>query len=306
MARECKADGVFAMISYHHTLTVIDNDSPVQLALNKALQLAKKTHAKVTVLKIEHPYNNVLSRLGLLSKQALDPMLVVKKLLAKYQRLGVEVEIKAIKNLQDHVAILNEANKGNYDLIVVNNKHHNPVINEFIPSCEAHLLRECEHPVMIVGNKTWQQHGHILTALETADPDIEHSKLNQCLLDDTLQLATLLDSDIHLLNCYQIENWSMSVEKETNHLSDKEQKQQHWARLLSNAKNYHITNEHLHLEQGLPDHIIPTIAHQCNANLLVIGAGEHHGLISELKGHTSSVIVNQLKCDILAIKPQIH
>ncbi|MGS0729905.1 universal stress protein, partial [Shewanella sp. 0m-11] len=190
MARECKADGVFAMISYHHTLTVIDNDSPVQLALNKALQLAKKTHAKVTVLKIERPYNNVLSRLGLLSKQALDPMLVVKKLLAKYQRLGVEVEIKAIKNLQDHVAILNEANKGNYDLIVVNNKHHNPVINEFIPSCEAHLLRECEQPVMIVGNKTWQQHGHILTALETADPDIEHSKLNQCLLDDTLQLAT--------------------------------------------------------------------------------------------------------------------
>ena len=294
------------MISYHHTLTVIDNDSPAQCALNKALQLAKKTQAKVTALKIERPYNNVLSRLGLIPKQALDPMLFVKKLLAKYQRLGVEVEIKAIKTLKDHVAILNEATSDHYDLIVVSNKHHNPLISELFTSCEAHLLRECKHPVMIVGNKTWQRHGHILTALDTEGSDIEHSKLNQCLLDDTQQLASLLDSDIHLLNCYQTEDWSMAVEKEKNHLSDKEQKQQHWARLLSNAKNYHLTNKHLHLEEGLPDHIIPSVAHQCNANLLVIGAGEHHGLISEIRGHTSSIIVDLLKCDILAIKPQIH
>ncbi|MGS0680983.1 universal stress protein [Shewanella sp. 125m-7] len=294
------------MIAYHHTLTVIDNDSLAQCALNKALQLAKKTQAKVTVLKIERPYNNILSRLGLIPKSALDPMLFVKKLLTKYQRLGVDVEIKGIKNLKDHVAILNEAQIGHYDLIVVNNKHHNPITSEFIPSCEDHLLRDCEQAVMIVGNKIWQKNGHILTALETANSDIEHSNLNQCLLDVTQQLASLLDSDIHILNCYQNENWNMSVAKKKHQLTEDEQKKQHWARLLSNAKNYHLTKDQLHLEQGLADHIIPAVAHQCNVNLLVIGAGEHHGLISELKGHTSSVIVDQLKCDLLAIKPQIH
>ncbi|MFT5790509.1 MAG: universal stress protein E, partial [Shewanella sp.] len=35
-------------------------------------------------------------------------------------------------------------------------------------------------------------------------------------------------------------------------------------------------------------------------------AGEHHGFINDLKGHTSSVIIDQLKCDILAIKPTQH
>ncbi|GIU21308.1 universal stress protein [Shewanella sp. MBTL60-007] len=294
------------MIAYHHTLTVIDNDSPAQFALNKALQLAKKTHSKVTALKIDRPYSNLLSKIGLIPNNALDPMLYVKKLLAKYQRQGVEVEIKSINNLKDHVALLNETHSGDYDLVIINNKHHNAILSEFLPRSEAHLLRDCEHPIMIVGNKSWRAQGHILTALETADSNTEHKELNQCLIDDSQQLASLLDNDIHLLNCYQLENWSMSVNKVSNQSSDKEQKQQHWDRLVNSAKSYHLTNDQLHLELGLPDHVIPTVANQCDANLLVIGAGEHHGLISELKGHTSSVLVDELKCDILAIKPHLH
>ena len=294
------------MISYHHTLTVIDNDSPAQFALQKALQLAKKTKSKVTALKIEHPYGNLLARLGLIPNNALDSMLFVKKLLAKYQRQGVEIEIKNIEKTKDHIALIKEAKAADYDLIVINNRHRNAILNEFIQSCEAHLLRDCELPIMIVGNKSWQKNGHILTALETSDSHLEHSKLNQCLLDDSQQLATLLDNDIHLVNCYQTENWSMSVERKKNLITDEEQKMQHWSRLLSSAKDYHLTDDHLHLEQGLPDHVIPSVANQCDANLLVIGAGEHHGLISDLKGHTSSAITDEIKCDILAIKPQLH
>ncbi|ABV86211.1 universal stress protein [Shewanella pealeana] len=294
------------MIAYHHTLTVIDNDSPAQFALHKALQLAKKTHSKVTALKIDHPNGNLLTRLGLIPNNALDPMLFVKKLLAKYQRQGVEVEIKNIEKTKDHVALIKETKAGNYDLIMINNQHRSAILNEFIPSCEAHLLRDCELPIMIVGNKSWQRHGHILTALETSNSQIEHSKLNQCLLDDSQQLASLLDNDIHLVNCYQTENWSMSVERRKDLITDEEQKKQHWARLLNSAKSYHLADDHLHLEQGLPDHVIPSVANQCDANLLIIGAGEHHGVISDLKGHTSCAIVDELKCDILAIKPQLH
>ncbi|MCL1145063.1 universal stress protein [Shewanella sp. 10N.261.52.F9] len=294
------------MIRYHHTLTLIDNNSAAQAALSKSLQLAKKTKAKVTALKIDRPCSNLLSRLGLIPKNALDPMLFVKKLLTQYQRQGVEVEIKTIKNVKDHVAILNETNNSNYDLVVINNNHHNALLNEWVPSCEDHLLRDCLQPVMIVGNKSWQSQGHILTALDTSGSNLEHKQLNQCLLDDSQQLANLLDNDIHLLNCYQLDNWSMSVTPEKHYSSESDQKQLLWQRLLDSAKGRQFAQDHLHLEQGLPDYVIPHIAHQCNANLLIIGAGEHHGLISELKGHTSSVIVEQLKCDILAIKPQLH
>jgi universal stress protein E len=294
------------MISYHHTLALIDNHSAAQYALNKALQLACKTKAKVTVLKVDRPYDNFLSRLGLIPKNALDPMLFVNKLLSKYQRQGVEIEVKVIKNVKDHLAILNETNASDYDLVVMNNQHHNTIINEFIPSCEAHLLRESNLPILIVGNKCWQRQGHILTALETAGSTIAHKELNQHLLDDTQQLASLLENDIHLLNCYQLENWSMSVNPSHSLFTDEEQRSHYWDHLIDSAKAYHLGDDHLHLEQGLPDHIIPEIAHKCNANLLVIGAGEHHGFINELKGHTSSVIIDQLKCDILAIKPTQH
>ncbi|MCL1049083.1 universal stress protein [Shewanella abyssi] len=294
------------MISYQHTLALVDNHSPAQFALNKALQLAYKTKAKVTALKVERPYNNILSRLGLIPNNALDPMLFVNKLLSKFQHLGVNIEVKVIKNVKDHVAILEETNSGDYDLVVINNQHHNSIVREFISSCEAHLLRESQLPILIVGNKGWQRQGHILTALETAESNIAHKALNQNLLDDTQQLASLLENDIHLLNCYQLKNWSMSVNRDQTLFTDAEQRSLHWNHLLDSAKPYQLDDDHLHLEQGLPDHVIPEIAHKCNANLLVIGAGEHHGFMSELKGHTSSVIIDQLKCDILAIKPVHH
>lgn len=298
--------GYFTMISYHHTLALVDNNSVAQFALNKALQLACKTKAKVTALKVEKPYNNFLNRLGLIPDNALDPMLFVNKLLSKYQRLGVEVEVKQIKNTKDHIAILNETNASDYDLVMINNQHHNTIVSEFLPSCEEHLLRESNLPILIVGNKSWQKQGHILTALETAGSNIAHRELNQDLLEDSQQLASLLENDIHLLNCYQLENWSMSIKREANFISDEEQRSQHWGHLVDSAKAYQLDSDHLHLEQGLPDHVIPVIASRCNANLLVIGAGEHHGFISDLKGHTSSVIIDQLKCDILAIKPVSH
>ncbi|MDR8524940.1 universal stress protein [Shewanella fidelis] len=293
------------MIAYHNTLTLIDNDSAAQEALNKALQLARKTKAKVTALKINRPNNNLLSRLGLIPENALDPMLFVKKLINQYQRQGVEIEVKQLNNVKDHIALIDESTRRHYDLIIINNQHHS-LLKEVMPSRESHLLRDSALPIMIVGNKHWQPHGHILTALETTESNFEHNQLNQSLLDDTQQLSRLLNSDIHLVNCYQLENWSMAVTADSHHRSDEEQKQQHWQRLLDKAKHYQLKREHLHLEQGLPDHVIPNVAHKCNANLLVIGAGEHHGLISELKGHTSAVIIDQLKCDILAIKPQLH
>ena len=294
------------MIAYHHTLALVDNSSAAQFALNKALQLARKTKAKVTALKVNKPYNHFLNRLGLIPDNALDPMLFVNKLVNKYQRLGVEVEIKQSQNSKDYIAILNETSASNYDLVVINNQHHNAIINEFVPSCESHLLRDSELPILLVGNKSWQKQGHILTALETAESNVAHRELNQDLLDDTCQLASLLDNDIHLLNCYQLENWSMSLQRKQHFISDEQQRSQHWGHLLDSAKAYQLANDHLHLEQGLPDHIIPVIANKCNANLLVIGAGEHHGFVSDLKGHTASVIIDQLKCDILAIKPVTH
>ena len=100
-------------------------------------------------------------------------MIFVKKRLTQYQRQGGEVEVKVIHNVKDHVAIINETLINHYDLIVINNRH-NHFLDEWRPSCEAYLLRDCQQPVMIVGNKSWQAKGHILTAIETTESNQQH------------------------------------------------------------------------------------------------------------------------------------
>lgn len=147
------------------------------------------------------------------------------------------------------------------------------------------------------------KNGHILTAIETDDTSEQHQFFNKKLLDDSEEIASLLDNDIHIVNCFQNDNLSMKINYHQTAAENTNIKTPHWLDLIDSGQAYHLENSQLHLEEGLPDHIIPTIAAQYDANLVVVGASEHHDWFSQFKGHTSEHIIDLLHCDILAIKP---
>jgi len=289
------------MIAYRHILAVVDTHSPIQHALHKALIFSVKTQAKLTLLEVT-PKNTLLTRLTRPTSST-SPSVVHRKLIEQYRTQGVEIEIKTRLNNRVSKAILKEVKQEKYDLIILNYKHHHPVFHELSFADEWRLLRESDIAVMLVGANKWEEHGHILTAIETDDESHRHSLFNQKLLDETEHIASLLSSDIHLVNCFLEQNLSMAITPPKVKNAHQNNRSRHWINLIDSAKPYHLKNNHLHLEEGLPDHIIPTMAERYAANIVILGAGEHHGLFSQFKGHTSEHIIDQLNCDIFAIKP---
>ena len=45
-----------------------------------------------------------------------------------------------------------------------------------------------------------------------------------------------------------------------------------------------------------------SLANKYNANVVVMGYGEHQGWLSRIKGHTLDYVLNNLSCDLLALK----
>ncbi|WP_232846971.1 universal stress protein [Shewanella nanhaiensis] len=291
------------MSSYQHILGVFSPHLSSQYALMKALFLADKSKSKLTLIQLATPRFDFMKSTN--KSTDMMPLAENDDLILQYQNLGLEIEIKEVKSNSVSTEVLSEIEQDQYDLVIVNYKHHHPVFHEFFFAEEWSLLRQKQISVMLVGEKQWQHEGNILTAIETDDTSEQHLNFNKKLLDDSEEIASLLDNNIHLINCFHNNDLSMEVTISNSTDGHQDVKAQHWLDLIDSAQNYHLEDSQLHLVEGLPDHIIPTIADQYHANMVIVGASEHQGWLSQFKGHTSEQIIDQLHCDILAIKPSL-
>ncbi|WP_287817984.1 universal stress protein, partial [Idiomarina sp.] len=64
------------------------------------------------------------------------------------------------------------------------------------------------------------------------------------------------------------------------------------------------SSHYQYLSQGLPEQVIPEAAKQLDAELVVLGTIGRTGLSAALLGNTAEHVLDQLNCDVLAIKPE--
>ena len=167
----------------------------------------------------------------------------------------------------------------------------------FNKSEHSHLLNVSDTSILFVGQHRWLNNGNILAAIETEENTLTHKTFNDEIIAKSNDFAKLLMSDIHLFNCY-LESCSVSFRHETP-ISEF---QNHLKHLTSLVKPYHFEDRYLHVEEGLADDIIPYQANKYNANVVVMGCGEHRGVLSKIKGHTIDYVLENLECDLLALK----
>ena len=66
---------------------------------------------------------------------------------------------------------------------------------------------------------------------------------------------------------------------------------------------YGVDDQHLHIEEGPADVLIPRTAHQLDAAVTVIGTVARTGFSGALIGNTAEVVLDALESDVLVLKP---
>tara|TARA_R110000787_G_scaffold52412_4_gene123435 strand:+ start:777 stop:1655 length:879 start_codon:yes stop_codon:yes gene_type:complete len=285
------------MKNFQNILVITENIDPTQVVLNKALRLAQRAKANLTIL---------VNKKNVATEQHLQ--LIYQQQIANPAMLGVDdfarpqfdVNIKYSTTPFSHQEVLTEISNHPYDLLIKGIHTAQPLWG-LLRSDNHYLLREGNTNLLLVGDKIWPDNGHILAALETEETTDKHLELNQFMLDESQYLAQLLSSDVHLINCYQ-EQPSMSLAEPLFDEESQEPLQQHWRHLQYSAANFSVQQDHIHVEAGLPEYVIAHEAEKYQVDIVVLGAGEHRGLLGLLKGHTSEFIVNTLPCDALILK----
>ncbi|MCP1445869.1 nucleotide-binding universal stress UspA family protein [Pseudomonas sp. GGS8] len=266
-------------------LVVIEPEHSESLALKRAKLIAGVTQAHLHLLVCDKKHDHS-AMLGVLKAALLAD--------------GYNVTTEQAWNESLHDTIIDVQQAEGCGLVVKQHYPDSPLKKALLTPADWKLLRYCPTPVLLVKTaKPWAG-GVILAAIDVGNMDGEHRTLHASIIDHGYDIASLAKAHLHVISAHPSPMLSAADPtmqlKETIEARYREQCQAFQA-------EFDIDDDHLHIEEGPADVLIPFMAHKLAASVTVIGTVARTGLSGALIGNTAEVVLDALESDVLVLKP---
>ena len=298
------------MIECKRILAVVDAERDNQPALSRAYELASKTGASVTAMMVVYDLSyDMTTMLSPDEREAMRDAVTkehAKWLATHLQEQGfTESDIVVEWNNRSYESIIYYTLNNQIDLVVKATKKHDDLASVIFTPTDWHLMRKCPRPVLLVKEHGWPEGGEIIAAVNVGSEDDEHAALNDKLTVIANDYASLLKGSVNLVNSYPSTPLNIAIEvpefdPDTYHDAVKNH---HLKEMRSHALKYGIPEDKCVVREGLPEKVIPQVAKALDAELVVIGTVGRVGISAALIGNTAEHVIDELNCDVLAIKP---
>jgi nucleotide-binding universal stress UspA family protein len=268
-------------------LVVIEPEQAESLALKRAKLIAGVTQAHLHLLVCDKKHDHA----GLLS--GLKSSLLEE---------GYSVTTEQAWNESLHETIIDVQQAEGCGLVIKQHFPDNPLKKALLTPADWKLLRYCPTPVLLVKtSKPWTG-GVILAAIDVGNTDGEHRTLHAAIVDHGFDIASLAKAQLHVISAHPSPMLSAADPvfqlRETIEARYREQ-------CKAFQTEFDIDDDHLHIEEGPADVLIPHIAHRLQASVTVIGTVARTGLSGALIGNTAEVVLDSLESDVLVLKPDV-
>ena len=312
------------MKRFKNILLIADDDCWKDTALQRAVTLAEHNQADLTIIRaLKFPRDNSL--LG-------DPIFVRLKNAIMDDRQNQLKEITASGpaglNIRGKVIeggifpdIIREVLRSGYDLVMKCAAEASSPKSRIFGSTDMHLLRKCPCPVWIMKSNEKVKYQRIFAAVdvEQENSDEKISGLNQQILEISSSLALSEFSEFHIVHAWTAwgaslldtprfsfaENGEMADWVEKQRVADKvkmDNLMETLTEILSQDTMDYLRPQ-LHIVKGEAHIVIPDLAREKKADLVVMGTVARTGIPGLIMGNTAESILNNIGCSVLAVKP---
>lgn len=284
-------------------LVVADLIEHTPVAIRRACELAKTYAAQLHVVHFCHVSLHHEHEGGQQIRERVIHFVEAqaKKLLGECVQEGVQYtdEVVWAKHIDAWVCDYVMAEK---PCLVIKTGHRSET--SFYTPTDWRILRECQAPVMIVAEEGGSsKRGNILAAIDLESTNPEKLSLNKRILDEAKRLADDYQAQLHV--CYTATVPPVLLELGIKSLADVESKAK--ASLKADvtliADEYAIAEGQIHVQAGMPEQVIPYLAAEHAANVVVMGTVGRSGVTGMLFGNTAEKVIAALHADVLALKP---
>ena len=293
-------------------------------AVARAVSLAENNQAELTVIDVVPaiPPDSVLLSSGPSSAKLQDFLTTqrreeLKSLVAPFQqRCNIRIEVHTGRIFLEAIrAVL----RNKHDLLI--KPAENPsFVERLFGSNDMHLLRQCPCPVWLTRPDDKSNYGCILAAVDfNLDnlSDTTNQSLNQLILELASSLALSDFASLHLVHVWDapaemtVRSWADNpVEASMAYVGGERSRHESAFNRLRDQLRDQIGKEaydyllpQFNLRRGAASTVIPEVAKQLQADLVVMGTVARTGIAGLFIGNTAETILEQLQCSVLAVKP---
>ncbi|MEX1669647.1 universal stress protein [Zhongshania guokunii] len=287
-------------------LTVIaDIQGGKNTALKRALQIQSRTGCDITLLGFCYASVNDSDAKNDAGK--VKELLVAKRskelnaIVSEFDVAtnAITTEVIWSKDIASELVAREKTNSS--DLII---KSAHKTGSWFHTSTDWQLIREAKAPVMITAGKTWKKKSRLLATIDFATTEKSKQRLNNKIIEHAKALAGPLgDDSIHLAFALTAPQALIDLDliNAKKYLADKRKRLQ--PLIDKFCEEHGLNTENVHIKQGEPERVIPSIANDLKADLTIVGTVGRKGIKGKLIGNTAEGILSRLYTDILTVRP---
>ncbi|SCZ67705.1 universal stress protein [Thiohalomonas denitrificans] len=305
------------MKGFKNILYVSENAVEQDSALARAVSLTENNQADLTVIDVIPQVTagiglppDLQARFEAERRQALDSLVAPHR---ERRRIHCKVLTGSM-----YLEVIREVLRDGYDLVI--KPAANPdFLERIFGSEDMHLLRKCPAPVWLMKTAEKTNYECILAAVDfdPSEPESARQGLNRKLLELSSSLALSDFAQLHLVHVWDtpaemlLRSWSDNpgeaasryVESERSRHQNGMASLREGLRAQIGQEAYDYISPHFHLIQGSAARVIPAMAKQLQADLVVMGTVARTGIPGLFIGNTAETVLEQLRCSVLATKP---
>ncbi|EFP98172.1 universal stress protein UspE [Vibrio caribbeanicus] len=302
------------MSIYNKILVVADINSEVQPALERAMQLASKSQSTSHVLFFLSIYDFSYDMTSMLSVDERDAMRRgviqqrekwMREIAKEHVLDDIQFDVRVVWHNRPYEAIIAEVFAGGHDIVIKGTRKHDLLESVIFTPTDWHLLRKCPSPVLMVKNSAWPENASILASVHVGSENHNHLGLNDAMVEQMNSLTDRLGAEPYLVNAYPVTPANITIElPEFDPSTYTNAVRGHHLTAMKALRQKHGYDESKTVvEQGLPEDVIPDVAQRLNAAMVVVGTTGRTGLSAVFIGNTAEHIIDNINCDVLALKP---
>lgn len=307
------------MQRFKNILVIYDRKLGDEAALERAAALALKNDAALTVVEaIESLPSDAVALFGplALDERELQRRFTeerqahLERLVASIRQEGVTASASVLVG-RPFLEVIRAVLRERYDLVVMTAEVWRGLRQITFGSTSMHLMRKCPCPVWVMQPRAGRRFRRILAAV---DPDVTGdgpSPLDLKILQLASSLARMEQCHLDILHAWDFKGADLDTSR--SEITDQIKRQ-----LVQRNEAAHRTGVQrlleqidlegldfeLHLPKGDPIIAIPRFARDKQVDLIVMGTVGRSGIAGFFIGDTAEVVLRQVECSILAVKPE--
>jgi len=223
---------------------------------------------------------------------------------------GIEVVTKVLFG-KAFLEIIREVLREDHDLVMKTARGEGGPKGTIFGSLAMHLLRKCPCPVWVVKKSAGARYRRIVAAVDPNPSDPPRDLLNVKIMDLAISLARREGSELLVVHAWSLYGETLlrggfgRTDKEEVDRLLKDAEAEHRKRLedLLGKQDLQGLPWRTHLIKGDAGRVIPALAAEKEADLIVMGTVSRSGVAGLLIGNTAEKTLQRVECSILAVKP---